>query len=93
MVGKAKVVLSKPILDKIRAWATPPFNQKLSIDKLLVELLLVKLVGMANLVTHDVSDSVKEFIYGNQGMNFSIRHRFVQFILFFHRIFAFTCWH
>lgn len=77
MVGKDKVVVSKSILDKIRAWATPPFHQNLNIDKLLVQLLLVKLVGMANLAIYDVSDSVKEFLYGNERLHVSNKYCFV----------------
>lgn len=57
-------IIPKSILDKIRAWATPPFDQSQNIDGKLVQLLLVKIVGMTDLAANNVSDNVKAFIEG-----------------------------
>lgn len=59
-----RIVMPKVMLDKIQAWATPPFNENRKYDAELVRLLLVKVVGMANLAVGNVNNDIKTFIKG-----------------------------
>lgn len=52
------------MLDRIRSWSTFPFNNRRELDVKLVRLLLVRLVGMANVAAHNVDDDVRTFIKG-----------------------------
>lgn len=74
-VGNGMVLISKAMINKIRTWAINPFKSSREIDVKMVRLLLVKLVGMANLAKHNVDDDVKAFIKGNRTLFRWKRHK------------------
>lgn len=64
-IGNKLTTIGKPLIGKIMAWSTYPFNEQNDLDKRLVEALLIACVGSKSInVGLEVEGEVIDFIKG-----------------------------
>lgn len=83
-VGSKYVEIKKNILDCMREWSSPPFDESARLDKNIVGMLLVACVGVKKLAVNDIEDDVMRFINGKP-RNINCGFKPTIYTMFFYR--------